>query len=117
MGHNHGLGRFRKAWPLRRFVVVEDSMRPTLLPGDGLLALRGGKPKTGQLRVFPDPTLSSRFLVKRVGEVTRSGSDTQFMAVSDNAGALGVRDSRHFGSVPAAASYRVIWRARARPAR
>ena len=32
-------------------------MRPTLRPGDGLLALRGGTPRRGQLRVFPDPTL------------------------------------------------------------
>jgi hypothetical protein len=94
-------------------VVVEDSMSPTLEPGDGLLALRGGLPKPGQLRVFPDPRLSTRYLVKRVGGVRRNASGTTiFEALSDNAGAPGVVDSRAFGWVPAARSYRVVWRVR-----
>jgi hypothetical protein len=104
MGRNHG----QRQWPLRRFAVVEDSMRPSLKPGDGLLAFRGGAPRHGQLRVFPDPTLPSRWLVKRVGEVHGSGKGAVFEARSDNAGAAGVVDSRHFGLVPAAGSYRVI---------
>ena len=37
-------------------------MRPALNPGDGLLALSGGVPRRGQLRVFRDPTLPSRWL-------------------------------------------------------
>jgi hypothetical protein len=94
---------------LRRFVVVEDSMRPTLNPGDGLLGLRGGVPKSGQLRVFRDPRSASRFLVKRVGAVAHSDTGVTFEAVSDNAGAPGVTDSRVFGWVPATESYRVIW--------
>ena len=48
-------------------------MRPTLSPGDGLLAQRFGRPARGQIRVFPDPTLPSRWLVKRVGEVRGAG--------------------------------------------
>jgi hypothetical protein len=104
-----------KRWPLRRFLVVEDSMRPALTPGDGLLALRGGDPRPGQLRVFQDPTLASRWLVKRVGLVSGAGRDATFEACSDNAGAPGVIDSRQFGSVPAAGSYRVVWTVRARP--
>jgi len=48
-------------------------MRPSLNPGDGLLALSGGAPRRGQLRVFPDPTLPSRWLVKRVGDVRGRG--------------------------------------------
>ncbi|MGI9126273.1 MAG: S26 family signal peptidase [Mycobacterium sp.] len=107
MGANH---RFRRYWPLRRFVVAEDSMRPALAPGDGIVALRGGAPRTGQLRVFPDPTVPARWLVKRVGEVT----GTTFQACSDNPRAAGVEDSRHFGSVPADGSYRVIWTLRSR---
>ena len=99
---------------MRRFVVVEDSMRPTLQPGDGLLALRGGMPRKGQLRVFPDPRMSSRYLVKRVGGVRGSGSGTAFEALSDNAGAPGAIDSREFGWVQAAESYRVIWTLRSR---
>lgn len=99
-------------WPLRRFRVVEDSMRPTLGPGDGLLTLRGGTPRRGQLRVFRDPTLPSRWLVKRVGNVAGAGRSAMFEARSDNPDAAGVVDSRHFGWVPSADSYRVLWTVR-----
>jgi hypothetical protein len=102
---NHPL----RCWPLRRFAVVEDSMRPALGPGDGLLALRGGEPRPGQLRVFRDPTLPSRWLVKRVGDVRGAGRGATFEARSDNPHAPGVVDSRQFGWVPAAGSYRVVW--------
>src|SRR5436305_1845904 len=107
MRRNQGRRLFLHGSPLRRFVVVEDSMRPTLRPGDGLLAVRCGTPRTGQLRVFADPLMTSRFLVKRVGAVRRSDDGTVFEAISDNAGAPGVTDSREFGWVPAAQSYRV----------
>jgi hypothetical protein len=89
-------------------------MRPTLNPGDGLLAVRVGAPRRGQVRVFPDPTLPSRWLVKRVGEVRGSGRDMTFEARSDNPQAPGVVDSRQFGWVPAAGSYRVVWTVKAR---
>jgi hypothetical protein len=108
MRRNHPL----RGWPLRRFSVVEDSMRPALRPGDGLLAVRGGTPRRGQLRVFPDPTLPSRWLVKRVGDVRGTGRSRQFEARSDNPQASGVVDSRQFGWVPAAGSYRVVWTVR-----
>jgi hypothetical protein len=94
---------------LRAFKVVEDSMRPALDPGDGLLAVRSGRARPGQVRVFPDPTSSTRWLVKRVGEVRGSGRDAMFEARSDNADAPGVADSRQFGWVLATGSYRVIW--------
>ena len=87
-------------------------MRPTLNPGDGLLGWRGGNPRPGQLRVFPDPTLPSRYLVKRVGGVRGRGRAAVFEARSDNPRAPGVVDSRQFGWVPAAGSYRVVWTAR-----
>lgn len=83
-------------------------MRPTLRPGDGLLALRGGRAREGELRVFPDPRSSSRYLVKRVGTIGRSASGAVFEALSDNAGAPGVTDSREFGWVSVAESYRVV---------
>ncbi|CAN5239300.1 hypothetical protein BH11ACT7_BH11ACT7_09690 [soil metagenome] len=100
-------------WPLRRFVVVEDSMRPAFSPGDGVLAVRGGKLRSGQVRVFPDPTLPSRWLVKRVGAVQGTGGAATFEARSDNADAPGVIDSRRFGPVSAAGSYRVVWTVKA----
>jgi len=112
MRRKHELLRASRGWPMRRFVVVEDSMLPTLQPGDGLLALRGGRPRDGELRVFPDPRSSSRYLVKRVGAVRQSASGTVFEALSDNAGAPGATDSRGFGWVPAAESYRVVWKTR-----
>ena len=87
-------------------------MRPALSPGDGLLALRGGGPRRGQLRVFRDPTLPSRWLVKRVGGVRGTGRNATFEACSDNPRAPGVVDSRQFGWVPAAGSYRVLWTVR-----
>ncbi|MGV0644305.1 S26 family signal peptidase [Mycolicibacterium sp. XJ879] len=84
-------------------------MRPTLTPGDGLLALRCGTPRPGQLRAFRDPLLSTRWLVKRVGEVRRAGSSTTFEARSENPGVPGAMDSREFGWVAAADTYRVVW--------
>ena len=99
---------------MRRFAVVEDSMRPALSPGDGLLALRGGALRRGQIRVFPDPTLPSRWLVKRVGDVRGTGRGATFEACSDNPRAAGVVDSRQFGWVPAVGSYRVLWTLRTR---
>jgi len=105
VSQNHPLRR----WPLRRFAVVEDSMRPALNPGDGVLALRGGDSRRGQIRVFPDPTLPSRWLVKRVGDVRGTGRCATFEARSDNPRAPGVVDSRQFGWVPAVGSYRVVW--------
>ncbi len=87
-------------------------MRPALQPGDGLLALRGGRPRQGELRVFPDPRSPTRYLVKRVGAVRWFESVRMFEALSDNAAAPGATDSHEFGWVPAAGSYRVVWKVR-----
>ncbi len=87
-------------------------MRPALNAGDKLLALRGGEPRRGQLRLFRDPRLSSRWLVKRVGDVYRGERSVTFEARSDNPNARGASDSHDFGWVPAAGSYRVVWTVR-----
>jgi hypothetical protein len=108
MGQNHASRR----WPLRVFQVVEDSMRPALSPGDRLIAMQGGALQHGQLRVFRDPRLSTRWLVKRVGDVFESTHGTVFEARSDNPAARGAVDSHEFGWIPAAGSYRVVWRLR-----
>ncbi|MGE2837259.1 S26 family signal peptidase [Mycobacterium sp. SMC-4] len=105
MRWHHGL---RSCWPVRRFVVVEHSMLPALQPGDGLLAVRCGVAKPGQVRVFPDPRGSSMYLVKRVGDVRETAAGAMFEARSDNSSAPGVTDSRRFGPVPVAGSYRVV---------
>lgn len=87
-------------------------MRPTVQPGDGLLAMRGGSIRRGQLRVFEDPRRSRRWLVKRVGDVYGAGRDVIFEARSDNPRAPGAADSHDFGWISAAGSYRVLWTAR-----
>jgi hypothetical protein len=92
--------------------VVDDSMRPTLNPGDGLVAVRSGIPRRGQLRAFRDPRKSSRWLVKRVGDVFQGEQSVTFEARSDNPDARGAADSHEFGWVPAAQSYRVVWTVR-----
>lgn len=89
-------------------------MRPALGPGDGLLAVRGAALRQGQLRVFPDPRRSSRWLVKRVGEVYGTGRTAIFAARSDNPRAPGAADSHEFGPVSAAGSYRVLLTVRAK---
>lgn len=90
-------------------------MRPTLEPGDGLLGLRCGRARRGEIRVFPDPAVPTRWLVKRVGDVRGAGRNATFTACSDNPHAPGVVDSRRFGWVSVAGSYRVVWTVRSRP--
>ena len=51
---------------LARFEVVENSMQPTLSPGDYIVAVATGQPRRGDIVVFPDPTRPDRDLVKRV---------------------------------------------------
>ena len=88
-------------------------MRPALRPGDGLVGWCGGVPRTGELRVFRDPRRSTRWLVKRVGEVFGTGADAIFEARSDNPTAPGAVDSHELGWVSAAGTYRVVLKVRA----
>jgi phage repressor protein C with HTH and peptisase S24 domain len=95
--------------PLRLFKVVGDSMRPTLGPGDVLIALRGGEVRRGQLRLFRDPRLSTRWMVKRVSDVFDSTHGAIFEFRSDNPAAPGAAGSDELGWVSVAGSYRVWW--------
>jgi len=79
----------------------------------GVLIL-SGRVRHDQLRVFRDPRLSSRWLVKRVGEVYGSGATAIFEARSDNPRAPSAADSHEFGPVSAAGSYRVVFKVRAK---
>jgi hypothetical protein len=90
---------------VKRFVVAEDSMRPRLEPGDGLIGVRSGRARIGQIRCFEHPDRPGFWLVKRVGQVRGD----RFSAVSDNPGVDAV-DSRRFGDVPTASSYRMVFR-------
>jgi signal peptidase len=57
-------------------VVLGDSMRPQLRPGDVVAyqPLKGRTPKSGQVVVVIDPARPSRLLIHRVGKVLRGGS-------------------------------------------
>lgn len=85
-------------FPLRRFRVDDDSMRPTLEPGDYVLVNRWAykfrRPVEGDLVVVRDPEVSERFLVKRVSETADRG---RIRVAGDNEDRS--RDSRVFGPI------------------
>jgi nickel-type superoxide dismutase maturation protease len=91
--------RFRR-WRSRRVVVADESMTPTLFPGDRLLidpaAYRRRLPSVGELVVLIDPEAPERWLIKRVRAVdpTERTVDVRGDAVER------ARDSRRFGPVP-----------------
>ncbi len=82
-------------------------MEPRLRPGDGLIAIRSGRARRGQIRCFEHPERPSFWLVKRVAAV----DGDRFEARSDNDDPdVGAIDSRQFGPVPVEGSYRVLVR-------
>ncbi|HEV8050218.1 MAG TPA: signal peptidase I [Thermoplasmata archaeon] len=62
-----------RRWRSLRVVVADDSMRPTLQPGDRLLVERWRSGATtlraGDVAVLADPERSDRWLIKRVAAV------------------------------------------------
>lgn len=108
----------------RRVIVRDDSMRPTLLPGDRLwIDPRPGRPYArGDLIVARDPERPGRLVVKRVAAVggeMAPGLGTlpphTVYAVGDNPGPS--RDSRQFGPLPEDRIAGVAWFRYAPPAR
>jgi hypothetical protein len=79
-------------------------MRPALREGQGLLSVRSRRAKVGQLRVLEHPLRPGFWLVKRVSEVLPG---ERMRVLSDDPSATDA-DSRDFGSVPVAGSYRVL---------
>lgn len=90
----------------RRFIVADRSMEPTLVHGQGLLALPSDRAAVGQLRCVQHPDRPGFWLVKRVDEVHADGT----MSVRSDNGTVATADSRSFGPVPVAGSYRVVVR-------
>lgn len=80
-------------------------MLPSLRSGDGLIAVRSRRLRRGQIRCFEHPHRPGFWLVKRVGDIRGES----FEAVSDNRSVATV-DSRRFGLVPGAGTYRMIVR-------
>jgi signal peptidase I len=90
---------------MRRFEVVEQSMEPTLREGDYLIAVAEEHPVAGDLVVFEHPWRPGFRLVKRVVDV-----DGERMEVTSDNAAVTMADSRSFGVVAIAGSYRVVGR-------
>ena len=91
---------------LRRFLVADRSMEPTLHDGDGLLAFRPWRARPGQLRCLEHPARPGFWMVKRVADVADDGT---MEVLADNRAAGGV-DSRTFGRVRVDTTYRVLVR-------
>lgn len=78
-------------------------MEPTLVDGQGLIGWRTDRVRVDQLRCLEHPDRPGFWLVKRVESV----KGPLMSVVSDNLDADSV-DSRRFGPVPVAGSYRVV---------
>ena len=81
-------------------------MEPTLVDGQGLITVLAGRPKVGQIRCFEHPSETGFWLVKRIDALHDDGTMT---VLSDNRSST-LADSRSFGPVPIAGSYRVLIR-------
>lgn len=134
-----------RRWRSRRVEVRDESMFPTLRPGDRLLvdlrAYRDRPPKVGEIVVIADPLDGSRWLVKRVvgvgpgrwwrtAEGLRPGDDRARPSEAGDGidlspGAVWVlgdaldasRDSRRFGPVPSTGVVGRVYRCYAPAAR
>jgi hypothetical protein len=95
--------RWRSLVP-RLFVVADRSMEPTLTEGQGLVTWPSRRARAGQLRCLEHPEHPGFWLVKRVADVH---ADATMTVSSDNHGATRA-DSRSFGPVRVAGSYRVV---------
>jgi signal peptidase I len=91
---------------IRRFVVEDRSMEPTLVGGQGLIGWRSNRARPGELRCVEHPNRPGFWLVKRVAAVF--GDDTMTIVSDDED--ITRADSRSFGAVPVAGSYRVVVR-------
>lgn len=81
-------------------------MEPTLVDGQGLVAVPLRRARVGELRCLEHPQRPGFWLVKRVSELHADGT---MSVLSDNRGATRA-DSRSFGPVPIGGSYRVVLR-------
>lgn len=84
-------------------------MEPTLESGQGLIALRTSTAAPGQLRCVEHPEQPDFWLVKRVASVNDHNGVEMMHVMSDNS-SVDTIDSRRFGDVPVAGSYRVVVR-------
>lgn len=93
---------------MRAFRIAEDSMLPTLRPGDVVFATVDRSPAAGSVVVFPHPR-DDLWLVKRV----TAADGSEMWVESDNPTAT-MADSRTLGWVRTDRTYRVRARLRDR---
>jgi DNA-3-methyladenine glycosylase II len=84
---------------MKRIQIAEDSMRPALVPGDEIVTTASRRAEIDDIVVFPHPTRSDFWLVKRVATPPNPIDDDSLWVLSDNIEAPTV-DSRSFGPVP-----------------
>ena len=90
---------------MRRFRVAEESMLPSLVPGQEFVATDSRSPVNGEVVVFPHPDRDGFWLVKRMtagpGEVVgeRVLGDNEAWVTSDNSSVTRA-DSRTLGPIP-----------------
>jgi nickel-type superoxide dismutase maturation protease len=94
----------------RRVVVVDESMRPTLRPGDRLrvdpAAYARRPPQVGEVVVVQDPEDRVKWLVKRIAAVDAATGAVEVQGDAPS----GTRDSRRFGPVSAGAIVGRVYR-------
>ena len=93
----------RKFALMKRFVVADRSMEPTLTDGQGLIAIRSTACRRGQLRVVQHPEQPNFWIVKRLGDRV---DQHRWMLTADNTNTG--QDSRHFGAVDVSDSWLVV---------
>lgn len=93
----------RKFALMKRFVVTDRSMEPTLIDGQGLIAIRSTSFRRGQLRVVQHPEQPNFWIVKRLGNRV---DQHRWMLTADNTNTG--QDSRHFGAVDVSDSWLVV---------
>lgn len=84
-----------------RFRVAEDSMLPSLRPGDEFVATSSRRARIGEVVALRHPNRDDFWLVKRRVEPPQPLPDDLAWVASDN-GAVSAVDSRAFGPVPVA---------------
>jgi nickel-type superoxide dismutase maturation protease len=88
-----GLAALALRRPLRRAVVIGDSMLPAFAPGDRIVLGPAWRVRPGQVVGLADPRQPGRLMIKRVRRIDAAGIAVE----GDNAAAS--TDSRHFGPV------------------
>jgi nickel-type superoxide dismutase maturation protease len=96
-------------WSSRRVRVEDESMLPTLRPGDRLRVdpriYRQRPPRAGEIVILVDPEDASRWLVKRVIAVDPSAGTMEVRGDAPET----ARDSRQFGPVPTRSVIGRVW--------